>query len=97
MNRTQKRFLQKIGKPVLIPATLIVTGIVTHYIATLFGYTIGHVIAYVGILFVYVAVPLTIAGALIFAFGITICDKWQEAKLEVAKENGELIEVIRND
>lgn len=97
MNRVQKRFLDKIKKPVLIYTGLLGSAVLIHYISTLWGYTLGHVIAYVGILIVYLGVPLLIVGASIVAFGIYICDKWQEAKQEVTQENGELIEVIRND
>jgi len=97
MTRTQKRFLQKIAKPVLIPATLIVTGIVVHYIATLFGYTLQHVIAYSGIVLAYLVVPLAIIGVWLWYVVDKTLEKWQEARDEVAQENGELIEVIRND
>lgn len=97
MSRVQKRFLQKIAKPVLIPATVIGTGIVIHYIATLFGYTLQHVIAYVGIVFVYIVVPLLIIGVALWYFIDKIYEKWQEAREEVAQENGQLIKAIHND
>lgn len=97
MNRMQKRFAQKVSRPILTTLAILSAAITTHYIATLFGYTLAHVIAYVGILFAYLLVPTLIAGGLIFAFGLYMSDKWREAKSEVAQENGELIEVIRND
>ena len=97
MTRIQKRFVKKVSRPVLTTLTIVAAATITHLVASMFGYTLGHVIAYVGILIVYLGVPLLIVGASIFAFGIYICNKWREAKLEVAQENGELIEVIRND
>jgi len=97
MTRIQKRFVKKVSRPVLKILSIVAAGAITHFVASLFGYTLGHVIAYVGILIVYLGVPLLIVGASIVAFGIYICDKWQEAKQEVTQENGELIEVIRND
>lgn len=97
MSRVQKRFLQKIAKPVLIPATLIVTGIVVHFIATLFGYTLQHVIAYAGILFVYIVVPLLILGVWLWYVVDKTCDKWREAQQEVAQENRQLMREIHND
>jgi uncharacterized SAM-binding protein YcdF (DUF218 family) len=97
VSRVQKRFLQKIVKPVLIPATLIVTGIVTHYIATLFGYTLQHVIAYAGILFVYLVVPLLILGVWLWYVVDKTLEKWREAQQEVAQENQQLIKAIHND
>ena len=97
MNRTQKRFLQKIAKPVLVPATVLVAGIVVHYIATLFGYTLQHVIAYSGIVLVYLVMPLLMLGVWLWYVADKTREKWQEAKREIGKENGELIEVIRND
>jgi len=97
MNRTQKRFLQKIAKPVLIPATVLGTGIVTHFIATRFGYTLQHVIAYAGILFVYLVVPLAILGVWLWYVADKTLDKWREAQQEAAQENGQLIKAIHND
>jgi len=97
MNRTQKRFLQKIAKPVLVPASLIGTGIVVHYIATLFGYTLQHVIAYVGILFVYLVVPLLILGVWLWYVVDKTLETWREAQQEVAQENQQLIKAIHND
>jgi hypothetical protein len=97
MNRTQKRFLQKIAKPVLIPAAALGTCIIIHYIATLFGYTLQHVIAYSGIVLVYLIVPLLILGVWLWYVADKILEKWQEAKLEVAEENQYIIKVIRND
>jgi len=97
MSRVQKRFLQKIAKPVLIPATVIGTGIVIHYIATLFGYTLQHVIAYAGILFVYLVVPLLILGVWLWYVVDKTLEKWREAQQEVAQENQQLIKAIHND
>jgi ABC-type multidrug transport system fused ATPase/permease subunit len=97
VSRVQKRFLQKIAKPVLIPATLIGTGIVIHYIATLFGYTLQHVIAYAGILFVYLVVPLLILGVWLWYVVDKIYEKWQEAREEVAYERQQLMETLHNN
>jgi len=97
MSRVQKRFLQKIAKPVLIPATMLGTGIVVHYIATLFGYTLQHVIAYSGIVLAYLVVPLLILGVWLWYVADKTCEKWQEAQQEVAQENNQLVEIIRND
>jgi len=97
MSRVQKRFLQNIAKPVLIPATVIGTGIVIHYIATLFGYTLQHVIAYAGILFVYLVVPLLILGVWLWYVVDKTLEKWREAQQEVAQENQQLIKAIHND
>jgi len=97
VSRVQKRFLQKIAKPVLIPATVIGTGIVVHYIATLFGYTLQHVIAYSGILFVYLVVPLLILGVWLWYVVDITCEKWREAQQEVAQENRQLMKAIHND
>jgi len=97
VSRVQKRFLQNIAKPVLIPATVIGTGIVIHYIATLFGYTLQHVIAYAGILFVYLVVPLLILGVWLWYVVDKTLEKWREAQQEVAQENQQLIKAIHND
>jgi putative Mn2+ efflux pump MntP len=97
VSRVQKRFLQKIAKPVLVPATVAVAGIVTHYISTLWGYTLGHVIAYVGIAFVYIVFPLLIIGVALWYVVDKIYEKWQEAREEVEQENGQLIRAIHND
>lgn len=97
MSRVQKRFLQKIAKPVLIPATLIGSGIMIHFIATLFGYTLQHVIAYAGILFVYIVVPLLILGVWLWYVVDKTREKWQEAQQEVAQENKRLLGAIHND
>jgi uncharacterized membrane-anchored protein len=97
MNRVQKRFLQKIPTPVLVPATVLGLGIVVHYIVTLFGYTLQHVIAYGGIVLVYLVVPLLILGVWFWYVADKTREKWQEAQQEVAQENDQLIEVIRND
>lgn len=97
MNRVQKRFLDKIKKPVLIYTGLLGSAVLIHYISTLFGYTLGHVIAYTGILIVYLGVPLLLVGALIVYFGTKICDKWLESKREIEQENTQLIKAIDND
>ena len=97
MNRVQKRFLQKIAKPVLVPATMLGLGIVVHYIATLFGYTLQHVIAYSGIVLVYLVVPLLILGVWLWYVADKTREKWRKAEQEVAQENQHLVKVIRND
>lgn len=97
MTRVQKRFLDKIKKPVLIYTGLLGSAGLVHYISTLWGYTLAHVIAYVGIAFVYIVFPLLIIGVALWYVVDKIYEKWQDAQEEVAQENGELIEVIRND
>lgn len=97
MSRVQKRFLQKIAKPVLIPATVIGTGIVIHYIATLFKYTLQHVIAHAGIVFVYIVFPLLIIGVALWYVVDKIYEKWQDAQNEVTQENEQLVKAIHND
>ena len=97
MTRVQKRFLNKIKKPVLIYTGLLGSAVFIHYISTLFGYTIVHVIAYTGIVLVYLAVPLAIVGVLLWYVVDKAREKWQEARNEVAGENQELIMAIDND
>ena len=97
MNRVQKRFLEKIKKPVLIYTGLLGSAVLIHYISTLWGYTIGHVIAYVGIVFVYIVFPLLIIGVAGWYVVDKTYNKWQEAKQEVAHERRQLIETLHND
>ena len=97
MTRVQKRFLDKIKKPVLIYTGLLGSAVLIHYISTLFGYTLAHVIAYAGILIVYLGVPLLIIGVALWYVADKIHEKWQEAREEVAQENGQLIRAIHND
>ena len=97
MTRVQKRFLDKIKKPVLIYTGLLGSAVLIHYISTLWGYTLGHVIAYVGIAFVYIVFPLLIIGVALWYVVDKIYEKWQEAREEVAQENGQLIRAIHND
>jgi hypothetical protein len=70
---------------------------VIHYIATLFGYTLQHVIAYAGILFVYLVVPLLILGVWLWYVVDKIYEKWQEAREEVAYERQQLMETLHNN
>ena len=97
MTRVQKRFLEKIKKPVLIYTGLLGSAVLIHYISTLWGYTLAHVIAYAGILIVYLGVPLLIIGVALWYVADKIHEKWQEAREEVAQENGQLIRAIHND
>lgn len=97
MNRVQKRFLEKIKKPVLIYTGLLGSAVLIHYISTLWGYTLVHVIAYVGIVFVYIVFPLLIIGVVLWCVADKIHEKWQEARKEVAQENRQLIRTIHND
>lgn len=97
MTRIQKRFLDKIKKPVLIYTGLLGSVVLIHYISTLWGYTLAHVIAYAGILIVYLGVPLLIIGVALWYVADKIHEKWQEAREEVAQENGQLIRAIHND
>jgi len=51
----------------------------------------------VGIAFVYIVFPLLIIGVALWYVVDKIYEKWQEAREEVAQENGELIRAIHND
>lgn len=97
MNRIQKRFLDKIKKPVLIYTGLLGSAVVIHYISTLWGYTIGHVIAYVGIALVYIVFPLLIIGVALWYVVDKIHEKWQDAREEIAHERQQLMETLHND
>jgi len=95
MTRVQKLFLQKIAKPVFTTVTVVGTITATHFTATLWGYTLGHVIAYVGIAFVYIVFPLLIIGVALWYVVDKIHEKWQDAREEVAQENETLVEVLK--
>jgi len=56
-----------------------------------------HVIAYSGIVLVYLVVPLAILGVWLWYVADKTLEKWREAKQEVAQENNQLVEIIRND
>jgi uncharacterized SAM-binding protein YcdF (DUF218 family) len=55
------------------------------------------VIAYAGILFVYLVVPLLILGVWLWYVVDKTLEKWREAQQEVAQENQQLIKAIHND
>ncbi len=91
MTRVQKRFLQKIAKPVLTTATVLGTISLTHFAATLWGYTLAHVV-----LALFYIVPLVcFLGGILYGLFVFCSDNWHDAREEVEQENETLMQVLK--
>jgi len=91
MTRVQKLFLQKIAKPVFTTVTVVGTITATHFAATMWGYTLAHVVL---ALFYIVPAVCFLAGILYVLF-VFFSNNWHDAREEVEQENETLIEVLK--
>lgn len=93
MNKVQKRFFEKIAKPVFVTLALIVTGILAHVVSSIWGYTLAHVLVAI----VYISGAVLIVGFPLLVVASWLERNWQEAKQEVTHDRYQFIEILRND
>jgi len=97
MNRIQKRFLEKLTRPVLITLTLIGAGGLAHVVSSIWGATLIHVLVVAVVYVVYIFGAALFVGFPLLVIAIQLQTKWQEAKEEVEHERQELMNTLRND
>lgn len=96
MTRVQKRFLQKIAKPILVISILIGTITAMHFAATFFwGYTLVYILSYVILALFYIIPAIFLLSAVLYLPFKYCIDKWYDAKEEVEQETETFMEILK--